>query len=89
MRLIALACYAPLSWRPKYLASAVILGPFTLDRPVIAVLANHTFQSIAGSEKLSDPDREKLMTGGLYLRIAARSRNADNLRIAVKMPNRN
>jgi amidase len=57
--------------------------------PVIAVLANHNFQSIAGSEKLSDPDREKLMTGGLYLRIAARSRNTDNLRIAVRAPNRN
>jgi hypothetical protein len=26
----------PLNWRPKYLASALILGPFTLDRPVIA-----------------------------------------------------
>ena len=38
IRLIALACYAPLSWRPKYLASALILGPFTLDRPVIAIL---------------------------------------------------
>jgi hypothetical protein len=36
--LIALACYASLNWRPKYLASALILGPFTLDRPVIAVL---------------------------------------------------
>jgi hypothetical protein len=38
MRLIALACYAALNWRPKYLASALILGPFTLDRPVIAIL---------------------------------------------------
>jgi hypothetical protein len=38
IRLIALACYASLNWRPKYLASALILGPFTLDRPVIAVL---------------------------------------------------
>jgi hypothetical protein len=28
----------PLNWRPKYLASALILGPFTLDPPVIAVL---------------------------------------------------
>jgi amidase len=57
--------------------------------PVIAVVANHTFQTIAGSEKLSDPDREKLMTGRLYLRIASRSRNADSLRMAVKAPNRN
>jgi hypothetical protein len=38
MRSIALACYAALNWRPKYLASALILGPFTLDRPVIAIL---------------------------------------------------
>jgi hypothetical protein len=36
--LIALACYAALNWRLKYLASALILGPFTLIRPVIAIL---------------------------------------------------
>lgn len=36
--LIALACYATLSWRLKYLASALILGPFTLLRPGIAIL---------------------------------------------------
>ena len=55
--------------------------------PVIAVLSNHTFQSIAGTEKLSDPDREKLFSGGLYLRIAARSKGADNMRIPLKAPN--
>lgn len=36
--LIALACYAALNWRLKYLASALILGPFTLLRPAIATL---------------------------------------------------
>ena len=55
--------------------------------PVIAVLSNHAFQSIAGTEKLSDPDREKLFLGGLYLRIAARSKGTDNMRIPLKAPN--
>lgn len=36
--LIALACYAALNWRLKYLASALILGPFTLLRPGVAIL---------------------------------------------------
>lgn len=36
--LIALACYATLSWRLRYLASALILGPFTLLRPGSAIL---------------------------------------------------
>jgi hypothetical protein len=52
--------------------------------PAIAVLANHNFKSIEGTERLSDPDREKLLSGGLYLRIAARSRSSDNLRISLK-----
>ena len=52
--------------------------------PVIAVLSNHGFQNIAGSETLSDPDREKMMSGGLYLRIAARSKSTDNLRIRIQ-----
>jgi hypothetical protein len=34
--LAALAVYALLGWRLKYLASAVILGPFTLLRPAVA-----------------------------------------------------
>jgi Asp-tRNA(Asn)/Glu-tRNA(Gln) amidotransferase A subunit family amidase len=54
--------------------------------PAIAVLSNHAFQSITGTEKLSDPDREKMMSGGLYLRIAARSKSTDNLRIPLKPP---
>jgi hypothetical protein len=36
--LIALACYAALNWRLKFLASALILGPFTLLRPGVAIL---------------------------------------------------
>jgi hypothetical protein len=38
LTLIALACYATLNWRFKYFASALILGPFTLLRPGIAIL---------------------------------------------------
>jgi amidase len=56
--------------------------------PAISVLSNHAFQSISGTEKLSDPDREKMMSGGLYLRIASRSKITDNLRISLKPPNR-
>lgn len=52
--------------------------------PVIAVIANHAFKKIAGTETLSDPDREKLMSGGLYLRITTRSRSTDNLRLSLK-----
>lgn len=35
--LAALGIYSALSWRVRYLAAAVILGPFTLIRPLIAV----------------------------------------------------
>lgn len=38
LMLAALACYTTLAWRLKYLASALILGPFTLLRPGIAIL---------------------------------------------------
>jgi len=51
--------------------------------PVIAVLAYHPFSTVEGSLTLSDPDREKLLTGGLYLRLAARSKEANNLRLAI------
>ena len=36
--LAALACYATLNWQLKYLASALVLSPFTLFRPGIAIL---------------------------------------------------
>jgi len=38
LMLTALAFYTALNWRLKYLASALILGPFTLLRPVITIL---------------------------------------------------
>ena len=52
--------------------------------PAIAVLSNHAFQTIGGSETLSDPDREKLMSGGLYLRITSRSAGTNNMRISLQ-----
>ena len=54
--------------------------------PVISVLSNHSFQSVAGSLTLSDPDREKLMSGGLYLLITARSPGGNRLRISLQPP---
>jgi Asp-tRNA(Asn)/Glu-tRNA(Gln) amidotransferase A subunit family amidase len=56
--------------------------------PAIAVLSNHPFRAISGTATLSDPDREKMMSGSLYLRIAARSKSNDNLRISLKPPGR-
>jgi hypothetical protein len=35
--LAALLAYAVLGWRQRYIATAVVLGPFTLLRPVVAV----------------------------------------------------
>lgn len=35
----ALVAYGVLGWRQKYLAMAVVLGPFTLIRPVVALAA--------------------------------------------------
>jgi len=35
--------------------------------PVIFVLANHPFESLSGTETLSNSDRDKLLTGGLYI----------------------
>ncbi len=55
--------------------------------PAIGVLANHAFQTIAGSETLSDPDRERMMSGSLYLRIASRSPSTNNLRIVLQPTN--
>ena len=58
-------------------------GKESENGPVIAVLANQAFRSLTGTERLPDPDRERLMTGGLYLRIAAR---AGEVRIMLKVP---
>ncbi len=54
--------------------------------PAIAVLANHSFQTLAGSERLSNQDRDSLMAGNLYLRLATRSESTNNLRITFKPP---
>jgi hypothetical protein len=35
---VALIAYATLGWRKRYLASAAILGPFTLLRPAVVIL---------------------------------------------------
>jgi Asp-tRNA(Asn)/Glu-tRNA(Gln) amidotransferase A subunit family amidase len=56
--------------------------------PAISILSNHTFRNISGMESLSDPDREKLMSGKLYLRIAGRSNSTNNLRIPLKEQSR-
>lgn len=36
--IVALIAYATLGWRKRYLASAAILGPFTLLRPAVVIL---------------------------------------------------
>ena len=51
--------------------------------PAILLISNHAFENVAGAERLSSPDREKLLSGGLYLRIATRE-NADSIRIPLK-----
>lgn len=38
--LVALTAYGALGWKQKYLASALILGPFTLARPYVAIGAS-------------------------------------------------
>jgi len=52
--------------------------------PAISLLSNHAFKSLAGTDKLSNLDREKLLSGDLYLRIATRSKSTDNMRIRLK-----
>lgn len=48
-------------------------GPKTENGPVIAVLANQAFQNVSGKMLLSDPDRQNLMSGKLYLRTGGRT----------------
>ena len=36
--IVALAAYATMDWRKRYLASAVILGPFTFIRPALVII---------------------------------------------------
>jgi Asp-tRNA(Asn)/Glu-tRNA(Gln) amidotransferase A subunit family amidase len=51
--------------------------------PAIAVLSNHPFDKLAGAETLSGPDREKLLSGGLYVRIATRGKDSAAIRIPL------
>ncbi len=51
-------------------ASLHLAGP-SGNGPAIAVLANHAFKTISGTERLSDPDRTRMMSGELYLRVGA------------------
>ena len=52
--------------------------------PVIAVFANRDFKTIEGTLTLSDPDRERLSTSGLYLRLASKSTSTNNMRLILK-----
>lgn len=38
LALAALGCYTVLGWRHRFLAGAIILGPFTLARPAVALV---------------------------------------------------
>jgi len=60
--LAALACYAALGWRLKYLASAVILGPFTLLRPAV---------TIAGAVAGAVQGRNAVVTATVVLSVVA------------------
>ena len=53
--------------------------------PAIAVLANHPFHTLEGTESLSNPDRDGLIAGRLYLRIALRSPASGSLRLPVTL----
>ena len=60
--LAALGCYAVLNWRLKYLASALILGPFTLLRPGVALIG-----AIVGAIGAND----KLVASAVALAVIA------------------
>jgi len=52
--------------------------------PVIALLSNHPFVSLSGSDMLSGTDMEKLRAGALYLRVATKSQNSGSIRMTLK-----
>ena len=68
----------------EILAATIHRGAKLENGPVISVLSNHAFQRIEGTVTLSDPDRERLMSGGLYLRIALRTRSTGSIRISLE-----
>jgi Asp-tRNA(Asn)/Glu-tRNA(Gln) amidotransferase A subunit family amidase len=51
--------------------------------PAIAVLSNRPFEKLDGSETLSSIDREKLLSGGLYLRVATRLKDTASIRMPL------
>jgi hypothetical protein len=51
--------------------------------PAIAVLSNHAFEKLAGAETLSSVDRERLLSGGLYLRVATRLKDTASIRMPL------
>jgi Asp-tRNA(Asn)/Glu-tRNA(Gln) amidotransferase A subunit family amidase len=73
--------------RGEILAASIHRGVKGENGPAIAVLANHAFQTISGMETLSDPDRSRLMSGGLYLRISWRSQATGDLRVSLQPVN--
>lgn len=50
--------------------------------PSIVLLSNHAFQNVAGREVISNPDREKLLSGATYLLISTSSKDT-TLRIPL------
>lgn len=52
--------------------------------PAILLLSNRAFENLSGSEKLSNPDREKLLAGELYLNVSTRLKSAGIIRIPLK-----
>jgi Asp-tRNA(Asn)/Glu-tRNA(Gln) amidotransferase A subunit family amidase len=55
----------------EILAATIHRGSKDKNGPVILLLSNHSFKSIAGTEQLAAADREKLEAGELYLRVAS------------------
>ena len=71
--LLALAAYASLPWRLRFLAMALVLGPFTLARPLVAV-AGGAFGLVA-----ADATSTRVAVGLAVLAVLAVPRLADRL----------
>lgn len=96
-RVVAALVFDPATGDLKYelstqgLAAGSVLSA-TLHRvtkgdvgPVVALVSNHPFDKLSGVERLSSVDREKLVSDGLYLRVAIRLGKAA-IRIPLKPP---